>query len=398
MIIIEHKIKIEDLIEGYRDDSLKDGGVYAYDNIDHRLIVRPSYQREFCYGSEQRDKVIDSILKGYPLNIMYWAKTSDYEYELIDGQQRTISICQYATGAFSVMVNGILRSFTELQQVAPDLADKFLNYELTVYICEGDAAEKLEWFRTINQGTAQLTNQELLNAVYASPFVTDARALFSKPAAANQALSIGSGYITGKPIRQEILEKVLYWHADATINIPDSSKKSMSSKIEAYLQFHLNDRSASALNTYYRKVIAWAKKLFTKPIHKITDVQEWGILYNEYGAQDYDTKELADSLNRLLEDDEVTNKKGIIPYLLSDRTESDERSLSIREFSDSIKRKVYKKQAGQCPWCVKNGNFKTYAIEEMEGDHITPWSQGGKSTEDNCQMLCKMHNRKKSAD
>lgn len=395
MIITEHKIKISDLIQGYRDDSLSNGGVYAYQTIDHRLVVRPEYQREFVYSEEQRDKVIDTILKGYPLNIMYWAKTSDYEYELIDGQQRTISICQYATGVFSVRVNGILRSFTELQTVLPDLADRFENYELTVYICEGDAGEKLEWFRTINQGSATLTNQELLNAVYASPFVTDARQLFSAPAAVNQALNIGSGYITGKPIRQEILEKVLYWHAD-TMTLPTAKK--MTEKIEAYLQMHLTDKSASALNTYYRKVINWAKKLFPKPIHKITDVQDWGILYNEFGSQDYDTKELADSLNRLLEDDEVTNKKGIIPYLLSDRTESDERSLSIREFSDSIKRKVYKKQAGQCPWCIKKGNFKTYAIEEMEADHITPWSQGGKSTEDNCQMLCKMHNRKKSAD
>lgn len=395
MIISEHKIKISELIQGYRDDSLSNGGVYAYQTIDHRLVVRPEYQREFVYSEEQRDKVIDTILKGYPLNIMYWAKTSDYEYELIDGQQRTISICQYATGVFSVRVNGILRSFTELQTVLPDLADRFENYELTVYICEGDAGEKLEWFRTINQGSATLTNQELLNAVYASPFVTDARQLFSAPAANNQALNIGSGYITGKPIRQEILEKVLYWHAD-TMTLPTAKK--MTEKIEAYLQMHLTDKSASALNAYYRNVMKWAKKLFPKPIHKITDVQDWGILYNQYADKQYDSAELNRELQRLLDDDEITNQKGIIPYLLSDRTEKDERNLSIRTFSDAIKKKVYKKQAGQCPWCVKNGNFKTYSLEEMEADHITPWSQGGKSTEDNCQMLCKMHNRKKSAD
>ena len=152
MIISEHKIKISDLIQGYRDDSLSNGGVYAYQTIDHRLVVRPEYQREFVYSEEQRDKVIDTILKGYPLNIMYWAKTSDYEYELIDGQQRTISICQYAMGEFSIKINGIPRTFLELQTVSPDLADKFMDYKLTVYICEGDAGEKLEWFRIINQG------------------------------------------------------------------------------------------------------------------------------------------------------------------------------------------------------------------------------------------------------
>ncbi len=365
MKIEDRKIKVRDLVNEYID--LGDDGVFAYGD---KLIVRPAYQREFVYNDKQREAVINTIFKRFPLNSMYWNKIEDDKYEVLDGQQRTISICQYYKEVFSYK-----DKFFENQP--EDMKEKFLDYELDVHIVEGSDSEKLDWFRIINTQGEMLTNQELLNATYTGPFLAAAKLHFSKrncPAA-----NLGAGYITGNPIRQQILEKVLIWIAD----------RDGLDNHAIYMGKHQNDSDDNDLWQYYQRVINWAKMLFQEE-KGITNNQEWGLLYNKYKDNDYNTNELKEELDRLILDDDVTSKSGIIPYLLSDRSKADERHLSLRAFTKSQKIQMYKKQEGVCPECNKH-----YEIEEMEADHVTPWHDGGKTELSNGQMLCKSCNRSK---
>ena len=307
---------------------------------------------------------------------MYWSLCADGTYELIDGQQRTISICQYVCDEFSVKFAGNDRFFHNLTQ---DEKNKILQYELSVYVCDGTDSEKLEWFRTINIAGAVLTPQELLNATYAGPWLSDAKNYFSKRNCV--AGKFAEGYIKGNPIRQDYLEKALAWIADC-----DGIKSG-----QAYMARHQQDPDANELWIYFQSAINWAKTLFPNARKGITDVQDWGILYNEYRGQKYRSNTLEDEMQTLIMDDDVTKKAGIIPYLLSARTRADEKTLAIRAFSAAQKMRAYERQKGICPICGQH-----FELDEMQGDHIVPWSRGGKTSDDNLQMLCGKCNAKKS--
>lgn len=352
------EITVRDLVEGYKDNDEK--GVVGYGG---KLDIRPPYQREFIYKDKQRDAVINTITKEFPLNVMYWAVRDDGNFEVIDGQQRTISVCQYVIGDFAFD----FRYFHNLQQ---DEKELILNYKLMIYLCSGTDSEKLEWFKTINIAGEKLTDQELRNAVYAGPWVSDAKRYFSKSGC--PAFKIGSNYLNGSSIRQEYLETAIDWIS--------------SGNIEVYMSKHQADQNANALWRYFNDVINWVQGTFVN-YRKFMKGVDWGLLYNKYKDGVYDTAEIERKTARLIADDDVTKKSGIYPYILT----QDEKYLSIRAFSDSIKQKVYEAQDGNCKVCGKH-----FDISEMEADHITPWYLGGKTLEDNCQMICKEDNRRKS--
>ena len=379
MKISKELMTIRELSENYRDNN--DGGVYGYDNGTHILCLRPEYQREYVFGDRQRNAVIDTVMKGFPLGLMYWSKVSDNQYECLDGQQRSISICQYVNGDFPIKANGNDRFFHNL---SPEEKQTILDYELEVRVCEGTEEEKLAWFRTINIAGVTLTNQELLNATYTGTWLADAKNYFSKRNCVAGAM--GDGYIKGNPIRQDYLEKVLGWIADRD-NLESG---------QMYMAIHQHDADANDLWLYYQSVINWAKMMFPVKRKGITDVQDWGILYNKYHNKQYNSNTLETDIQKLLMDDDVTKNSGIIPYVLSDRTKHDEKYLSIRAFTDAQKRKAYEKQGHKCPFCVKNGIDTEYDFSEMQGDHIIPWSQGGRTVDDNLQMLCQKCNNDKS--
>ena len=357
------ELTIKELADGYQDNS--ENGVVAFAG---KLDIRPPYQREFIYKDKQRDAVINTITKNFPLNVMYWAVREDGTFEVIDGQQRTISICQYVEGEFAYQN----RYFHNLKA---DEKEQILNYKLMVYVCSGTESEKLEWFETINIAGEKLTPQELRNAVFTGSWVSDAKRYFSKTGCV--AFNIGSDYLNGSPIRQEYLETAIGW-----INGDDSNDG-----IKLYMAKHQHDPNATALWLYFQSVITWVNATFTNKRKKFMKGIDWGFLYNKYKDVVYDTKAIEEETAKLIADDDVEKKSGIYAYILT----RDERYLGIRTFTDSIKQKVYEKQKGHCIICKKH-----FDISEMEGDHITPWSEGGKTIEINCQMLCKDDNRRKS--
>lgn len=359
MNIQEIKVTIGDLTKGYIDNA--EAGVVA---LDGKLDIRPPYQREFIYNEKQRNAVIHTAMNGFPLNSMYWAVREDGTFEVIDGQQRTISLCQYVNGDFAF-------DFLYFHNQPEDIQKKFLSYELTIYLCDGTASEKLDWFKTINIAGEELTTQELRNAVYAGPWVSDAKRYFSKTGCV--ASKIGSDYVSGSPIRQEYLETAIDWISKGNIEI--------------YMAKHQNDPNASALWLYFQNVISWVKATFPKYRKPMKGV-DWGALYNVYKDNVYDTAELEKKVAKLILDDDVTKKSGIYPYLLT----GEEKHLSIRAFTDAMKISAYEFQFGICPICGEH-----FEIEQMEADHITPWCEGGKTNAENCQMLCKSCNRHKSS-
>ncbi len=360
-------ITVRELVEGFENN--KEEGVVGYGG---RLNIRPPFQREFVYNEKQQKDVIYSIFKNFPLNVMYWVKNPDGSFDLLDGQQRTLSICSYYVGEFFIDVEGSLRHFEILTK---EQKEQFLNYRLQIYICEnGTTQERLDWFRIINIAGAVLTDQELRNATYTGPWVTDAKRRFSKTGCV--AYRLGEQYMNGTPIRQDYLETVLSWLCH----------KEGIRKIEEYMAAHQNDSNADREWQYFQKVVAWIQSLFPNYRKEMKGIA-WGEMYNIYKDKEASATALEEKIAKLMMDDDVTNKKGIYDYVLS----GDERRLSIRAFSPKMKREAYERQKGICPICKRY-----YIIEDMEGDHITPWSQGGPTTAENCQMLCKKCNRTKS--
>lgn len=358
MMNIELKnITIRDLVKNYEDK--QEDGVVGFGG---RLNIRPPYQREFVYKDKQREAVINTITRDFPLNTMYWAVTAD-GFEIIDGQQRTISICQYVDGVFSYKD----RYFHNLHE---DEKNNILNYKLTIYWCQGTDSERLDWFRTINIAGEKLTDQELRNAVYAGSWTADAKRYFSKTQCA--AWQLAEKYMTGSPIRQEYLETAISW-----IN---------NDLIESYMAEHQHDKNANPLWLYFQSVISWVKATFPKYRTDMKGV-EWGPLYNVFKDYELDPNTLEKKISILMEDEDVSNKKGIYTYVLDGK----EKHLNIRAFNNKQKREAYERQKGICPICKLH-----FEIEEMEGDHRTPWHEGGKTNTDNCQMLCKEDNRIKS--
>ena len=358
------EITVAEISKNYQDNAEK--GVLGFDGA---LDIRPPYQREFIYKDKQRDAVIDTITKNYPLNVMYWAVREAAQggyaaFEVIDGQQRTISICQYVNSEFAYM-------FKYFHNLTTDEKQHILNYKLMVYVCSGTESEKLQWFKTINIAGEKLTDQELRNAVYTGSWVADAKRYFSKTGCA--AYALGSDYLNGSPIRQEYLETAIEWISNKNI--------------EAYMANHQHDQNANQIWAYFQAVMNWVNTTFTTKRKKFMKGLEWGLIYNKYKDVYYDTAEIEAETAKLIADDDVEKKSGIYEFILS----RDEKFLGIRTFTDSMKQKVYEKQKGICPVCKKH-----YDISEMEGDHINPWHEGGKTIEENCQMLCKNDNRRKS--
>ena len=352
-------LTVDELVDGYYDDD--EGGVVGYGG---KLDIRPPYQREFVYKGKQREAVIDTVTKGFPLNVMYWSVRDNDTYEIIDGQQRTISIAQYVKGAFSV--DG--RFFHNLQD---DEQEQILDYQLMIYLCSGTDSERLNWFKTINIAGEELTNQELRNAVYAGTWVTDAKRYFSRQP--SPASGLGGGYLSGEAIRQKHLETVIKWINDG--------------EIEDYMGRHQHDQNAKPLWDYFRAVIAWIESTFTTYRSSMKGV-DWGSLYNAYKDAELNPVKIEAEVEELLDDDEVQRESGIYPYVLTHEA----KNLNLRSFDDRMKRRIYRKQNGICAIC--KDEFK---LKEMEPDHITPWSEGGKTVEANCQMLCKKCNREKSS-
>ena len=350
-------VKVRDLIEGYFDN--QEAGVVG---LSGKLNIRPPYQREFVYNDKQREAVIDTITRVFPLNTMYWAVTAD-GFEIIDGQQRTISICQYVDGVFSYKD----RYFHNLHQ---DEKDAILDYKLTVYQCQGNESEKLDWFRTINIAGEKLTEQELRNAVYAGSWTADAKRYFSKTQCA--AWKLADRYMTGSPIRQEYLETTISW--------------ANGGDIEDYMAKHQHDKTANALWLYFQAVFNWVNATFPKYRREMKGIA-WGAIFNDHKNDNLDPATLETQTARLMADDEVTRKKGVYEYLLT----GNEKYLSIRTFTESNKRTLYERQNGICTACKQ-----LFDIEQMEADHITPWSQGGKTELVNGKMLCRDCNRRKS--
>lgn len=357
-----HEIPIRDVVKNYVDNN--EEGVLGY---DRRLNIRPKYQREFVYNDKMRDAVIETIRKGFPLNVIYWVKNADNDFELMDGQQRTVSFCQYVAGQFSINFNGKIQYFHNLTETEQN---QILDYKLLVYFCEGNDAEKLEWFRVINIAGLKLEEQEMRNAIYTGPWLTHAKSIFSKERGTANLHS--KDYVKAEVNRQGLLEIALKWMSKG--------------KIEEYMSKHQGDPNANELWTYFKNVIDWVKMTFPRYRKEMKGL-EWGPLYDRFGKDMVDTTQLENEVSRLMADDEVQKKSGIYPYVLT----RDERYLNLRQFLDGQKRTQYEKQQGICANCREH-----FEISEMEADHITPWSQGGKTTPENCQMLCKDCNRRKS--
>lgn len=352
------EISVKDVVENYKND--EEEGVVGYKG---KLNIRPKYQREFVYKDKQRDAVIETIRKSFPLNVMYWVKNKDGTYEVMDGQQRTISFCEYIDGKFSL-------NFQYFHNLEKDEQEQILSYKLMVYFCEGTDKEKLDWFKIINIAGEKLTEQELRNAIYTGTWLTDAKRHFSKTGC--PAYNLASDYMKGTPIRQDYLETAISWISNG--------------QIEEYMAKNQNKPNANELWLYFQSVINWVKATFPNYRKEMKGI-DYGSLYNEYKDKEFDSKKIEKEIKELMQDEDVTKKSGIYPYVIT----RNEKYLSIRSFTDKMKREAYERQEGICPKCKEH-----FEIEEMEADHITPWHEGGRTTAENCQMLCKHDNRIKS--
>ena len=372
MTIKQIEVTVREITQGYVNN--EELGVRGYNGL---LDIRPPYQREFIYNDKEQQAVINTVLHGYPLNVMYWVKRSEdaeCPYEVMDGQQRTLSLCDYVAGKFSF-------EFKNFFNQPADIQKRILDYPLTVYVCEGEHSEKLEWFKTINIAGKPLNEQEILNAIYAGPFVSDAKRHFSKTNCG--AYKLGKDLVNGVPIRQDFLKVALEWMAD------HEKREGKAQSRVGYMAQHQHDPNANNLWTYFQNVLNWAITNFEmKRFKKIMKGLDWALYYDEFHDKTLDTVALAQQISTLMRDSEIQKPTGIIPYVLT----GEERHLDLRAFPEDIKLAVWEKQNHICPLCGKE-----FDLEFMEGDHIVPWSKGGRTVIENCQMLCRDCNRHKSA-
>ena len=375
MITIKQmEVTVGEITKGYIDN--EEQGVRGYNGL---LDIRPPYQREFIYDEKEQQAVITTVLKGYPLNVMYWVRRSEdaeCPYEVMDGQQRTLSLCEYVAGKFSY-------DFKNFFNQPVDIQKRILDYKLTIYVCEGEASEKLEWFKTINIAGKALNEQEINNAIYAGPFLSDAKKHFSKKNCG--AYRLGKDLVNGSPDRQDFLKKALSWLAD------HETRNGKPQTIVDYMAQHQHDHTALPLWTYFQNVLHWAISTFNmKKFKNIMKGLDWAKLYDLYHEKDLDIKAIEKKVSELMMDakDEIQKPQGIIPYVLT----GDEHYLDLRTFSDKVKLAVWEKQNHKCALCGKEFDYVF-----MEGDHITPWRDGGRTTIENCQMLCREYNRRKGS-
>lgn len=376
-------LTVRDINEGFVYNEYEGKGLFGWGG---KLTIQPEYQRNYIYADGKRDvAVIDSLLKGYPLGLLYFVKVGEDKYEILDGQQRVTSFGRYITSKFAIKdEHGMEQYFDGL---AKNLQDKILDSQLTIYICEGEESEIKEWFKTINIVGVPLNNQELLNAIYSGPFVTMAREEFSNSQNAN--IQKWSAYIKGDVNRQDFLSTALNWVSKGNI--------------DNYMSQHRFDTNINELKSYFNSVITWASTVF-KDVKSDMKGLEWGRLYETYHTNSYDPNKVSEMLCKLYADPQVQDTKGICEYILGGC--KDTRLLNIRVFDDNTKRVVYEKQTqdakskeiSNCPLCaIGNDNNKNriWELKEMDADHVTAWSKGGSTDISNCQMLCQTHNRAK---
>ena len=381
---LKTNITVEEICEGFVYNELEGKGLFG---LSGKLTIQPEYQRNYIYADGKKDvAVIDSILNGYPIGLIYFVKVSDDKFEILDGQQRVTSIGRYVKNKFAVKDENSMEQYFD--GIAADKQKKILKTRLTIYECEGEESEIKKWFQTINIAGVPLNDQELNNAIFSGPFVTLAKAEFSNSQNAN--IQKWSAYIKGSVDRQAFLEKALDWVSKG--NITD------------YMSKHRFDKNINELKKYFSSVLDWASSVFTKVEDEMRGL-EWGRLYETFHNNAYDSKKISKQINELYGDPYVKNRRGIFEYVLGGS--KDTKLLNVRIFDDAIKKAVYSKQTkvakiknkSNCPLCSlgrDSNKSKIWNFSEMDADHVTAWSKGGKTMLNNCQMLCKDDNRRKS--
>lgn len=378
-------IDIEQICNGFVYSELEGKGLFG---LSGKLTIQPEYQRNYIYasnGGKKESAVIESILKGYPIGLLYFNKLENDKFEVLDGQQRITSIGRFITNKFAIKdENGMEQYFSGL---AEDKRNKVLKTTLLIYECEGTESEIKEWFKTINIAGVPLNEQELRNAIYSGQFITLCKEEFSN--SQNSNIQKWGAFISGSAIRQDFLERALEWASNGNI--------------DQYMSKHRNDTSINHLKSHFNSVIDWINSIF-KNVEKEMKGLNWGELYDKYHKKPYDRDEISERVLQLYADPFIKNRKGVFEYLLGG--EVDTKLLEVRLFDEATKRHVYAEQTnmGQlknisnCPLCAisnDSNKAKIWSLSEMDADHITAWSKGGKTDQNNCQLLCKTHNRAK---
>lgn len=373
---------VRDVCDGFVYNELEGKGLFG---MNGNLTIQPEYQRNYIYADGKKDvAVIESVLKGYPIGLIYFNRREDGQLEVLDGQQRITSLGRFVTSKFAIQQDGMEQYF---RGIAKDKQEKILDTKLLIYVCEGTESEIKEWFKTINIVGVPLNHQEILNAIYSGNFVTLAKEEFSN--SQNNNINKWSSYISGVVNRQEYLECALDWVSKGNI--------------EEYMSMHRHDKSINELKTYFNSVIDWVDGLFFDVYSEMKNI-EWGRLYETYHKQPYNNKEINQKVEELYADEYVRNKKGIFEYVLGGCIDS--KLLEVRVFEERDKKTVYARQTkaaqeqgvSNCPLCAlgnDNNKNRIWQLREMDADHVTAWSKGGSTDISNCQMLCKVHNRAK---
>lgn len=377
-------LTVADVCNGFVYNQLEGKGLFG---LSGKLTIQPEYQRNYIYaegGGKREQAVIHSLLKGYPLGLIYFNKVAADKFEVLDGQQRITSIGRFVTNKFAVMDGANPQNFDSLPA---DQQKRIKDAKLLIYVCEGTESEIKQWFETVNIAGVPLNEQELLNAIYSGPFVTKAKEEFSNSQNAN--IQKWSAYIKGSANRQDFLERALDWVSKGDIG--------------SYMSAHRNDKNINEIKAYFNAVIDWVSTVFTDVLPEMRGL-EWGRLYEAYHGKNYDSKKVSAAVQKFAADDYVTNRKGIFEYILGGST--DKKLLAVRVFDEKTKRVAYNKQTqdaqakgkSNCPLCAVGENAnkgRIYKLDEMDADHVSAWSKGGDSSAKNCQMLCTTHNRAK---
>lgn len=374
---------VKEICEGFVYNELEGRGLFG---LNGKLTIQPEYQRNYIYADGKKDvAVIESMLKGYPLGLIYFIKVEKDKFEVLDGQQRITSFGRYVADKFAVKDEKDMEQY--FNGIAKNKQEKIMQFELLIYECEGTESEIKEWFETINIAGVPLTEQEKLNAIYSGPFVTLAKAEFSN--SQNSNVQKWGAYIKGSVNRQDFLARALDW----------VSKE----KTGDYMSKHRNDQNINELKTYFNSVIDWVSKTFIDIESEMKGL-EWGRLYEEYHSKGYNPKKVSDTVHELYTDPYVKNRKGVFEFILGGST--DTKLLDVRVFDEATKKSIYATQTeaaktkgkSNCPLCAIGHDAskdKIWSLSDMDADHVAAWSKGGSTTTKNCQMLCKTHNRAK---